>query len=74
MTVSNALEWLEKKQDLSDEQLKTEMDDQAADDENNPTLEPKPLAAGEVARSLVCDICGKKFRSQAQAEFHGEKT
>ncbi|EHK99142.1 Ubiquitin-like protein [Glarea lozoyensis ATCC 20868] len=72
--LSNALEWLEKKQDLSDEQLKTEIDDQAAADENNPTLEPKPLAAGEVARSLVCDICGKKFRSQAQAEFHGEKT
>jgi hypothetical protein len=59
---------------LSDEQLKTEIDDQAAADENNPSLEPKPLGAGEIAKSLVCDVCGKKFRSQAQAEFHAEKT
>lgn len=27
-----------------------------------------------MARSLVCNECGKKFRSQAQAEFHASKT
>jgi predicted nucleic acid-binding Zn-ribbon protein len=27
-----------------------------------------------VAQSLVCEDCGKKFRSIAQAEFHGSKT
>ena len=27
-----------------------------------------------MARSLICNECGKKFRSQAQAEFHATKT
>ena len=29
---------------------------------------------GEEARSLVCNECGKRFRSTAQAEFHASKT
>jgi hypothetical protein len=32
------------------------------------------LKPGEEARSLVCNECGKRFRSQAQAEFHASKT
>lgn len=37
-------------------------------------MEPAALKPGEVAQSLVCNDCGKKFRSQAQAEFHATKT
>lgn len=29
---------------------------------------------GEEARSLMCNECGRKLRSQAQAEFHATKT
>ncbi|KAG9385436.1 UBX domain protein [Pyrenophora tritici-repentis] len=36
--------------------------------------EPPALKPGEEARSLVCEDCGKKFRSMNQATFHGEKT
>ena len=36
--------------------------------------EPPALQEGEVARSLVCNECGKRFRSTAQAEFHASKT
>ena len=29
---------------------------------------------GDLAKSLVCNDCGKKFRGQAQAEFHASKS
>lgn len=38
-------------------------------DEEAPALKP-----GEVAKSMVCEDCGKKFRSMAQAEAHAERT
>lgn len=47
---------------------------QATQDETDPSVEPAPLVAGEVPRSLVCNECGKKFRSQEQAQFHATKT
>jgi hypothetical protein len=62
--VQGALEWLETNQDKSLEEIKAEQDD-----EEGPALQP-----GEEARSLVCNECGKKFRSQAQAEFHASKS
>ena len=43
-------------------------------DETDPSIEPVALKPGEVAQSLVCDDCGKKFRSQAQAEIHAHRT
>lgn len=46
----------------------------APDPETDPSIEPAALKEGEVARSLQCDDCGKKFRSMAQAEFHGTRT
>lgn len=63
--MQGALEWLETNQDKSLEEIKAEQ----ADDEEGPALQP-----GEEARSLVCNDCGKKFRSQAQAEFHASKS
>lgn len=39
------------------------------ENEEGPALQP-----GEEPRSLACNECGKKFRSQAQAEFHASKS
>lgn len=64
--VQGALEWLEENQDKSLEEIKASQQDE---DEEAPALKP-----GEEARSLVCNECGKKFRSTAQAEFHASKT
>jgi|TARA_R110002003_G_scaffold38_2_gene2308 hypothetical protein len=64
--LQGAIDWLEKNQDKSVEDIKAEQADAAA--------EPPALEPGEEAKSLVCDECGKKFRSVAQAEFHGSKT
>ncbi|KKK26987.1 hypothetical protein ARAM_002615 [Aspergillus rambellii] len=66
--LQDALEWLEANQDKSLEDIKT-AETQAGDDEEGPALQP-----GEEAHSLVCNECGKKFRSHAQAEFHASKT
>lgn len=65
-TVQGALEWLEQNQDKSLDEIKASND---AQEEEGPPLQP-----GEEARSLVCNECGKKFRSQAQAEFHASKS
>jgi hypothetical protein len=65
--VQGALEWLETNQDKSLEEIKAQAEQ--ADDEEGPALQP-----GEEPRSLVCNDCGKKFRSTAQAEFHASKT
>ncbi|KAJ5081975.1 Ubiquitin-associated/translation elongation factor EF1B N-terminal eukaryote [Penicillium argentinense] len=63
--LQGALEWLEKYQDKSLEEIKAAQ----AEDEEAPALKP-----GEEPRSLVCNECSKKFRSQAQAEFHASKS
>ncbi|KAL2013863.1 hypothetical protein VTN00DRAFT_1388 [Thermoascus crustaceus] len=66
--LQGALEWLEQNQDKTLEEIKAAESTQAASEEG-PALQP-----GEQPRSLVCNDCGKKFRSQAQAEFHASKT
>lgn len=66
--VQGALEWLETNQDKSLEEIKAAQSEQAGD-EDGPALQP-----GEEPRSLVCNDCGKKFRSTAQAEFHASKS
>lgn len=71
--VQGALEWLEVNQDKSYEEIVATSDD-AANLNDDPNAEPAPLQPGEQARSLVCNECGKRFRSQAQAEFHASKT
>ncbi|KAF7618346.1 DNA recombination/repair protein Rad52 [Aspergillus oryzae] len=65
--LQGALEWLEANQDKSLEEIKAESKND--DEEEGPQLQP-----GEEARSLVCNECGKKFRSHAQAEFHASKS
>ncbi|KAH6639363.1 hypothetical protein C7974DRAFT_410337 [Boeremia exigua] len=64
--LQGALDWIEKNQDRPLDEIKAE---QASAAEEPPALQP-----GEEAKSLVCEDCGKKFRSVAQAEFHGSKT
>ncbi|KAI9729915.1 MAG: hypothetical protein M1818_008355 [Claussenomyces sp. TS43310] len=71
--LQGALQWLEDNQDKPIEDLRLPAASIEAD-ENDPTAEPPALAEGETAHSLVCDECGKRFRSVAQAEFHGNKT
>lgn len=66
--MQGALEWLEANQDKSLEEIKAAQAEQA-EGEEGPALQP-----GEEPRSLVCNECGKKFRSQAQAEFHASKS
>ena len=72
--VEQAVEWLDKFADKSVAEITAADAAQADDDETNPNVEPAALKPGEVAQSLVCNDCGKKFRSQAQAEFHASKT
>lgn len=64
--LQGALDWIEKHQDRPLDEIKAE---QASAAEEPPALQP-----GEEAKSLVCDDCGKKFRSVQQAEFHGSKS
>ncbi|KAI1925082.1 hypothetical protein LOZ58_005045 [Ophidiomyces ophidiicola] len=65
--LQGALEWLETNQDKSLEEIQSAV----AQDQDDGG---EPLKPGEEARSLVCNDCGKRFRSQAQAEYHASKT
>jgi len=56
-----ALDWLDTNADKTVEQL----------NEEDSSIEPPALMAEEQGKSLVCDDCGKKFRSVAQAQYHG---
>ncbi|TRX97114.1 hypothetical protein FHL15_001908 [Xylaria flabelliformis] len=60
----DAMDWLEKNQD-------TPLEDLLAEEESCPSV---TKVEGEVAMSLVCNECGKKFRSQREAEFHANKS
>jgi hypothetical protein len=69
-SVQGALDWLDTNQDKSVDEL-TAASAEVDEDQN---AEPPALKPGEVAQSLKCDVCDKKFRSQAQANFHASKT
>lgn len=66
--LTGAIDWLDKNSDKSIEDLKA-AEAEYADEDGAPKLE-----AGEQANSMVCNECGKKFRSMAQAQFHAEKS
>lgn len=74
--MQGALEWLEQVQDKTLEEINAPTSSTNATIESNddPNAEPPALEPGEVAKSLVCNDCGKRFRSVQQAEFHGAKT
>jgi UBX domain-containing protein 1/4 len=67
-TVQGALEWLEENQDKSLEEIK------AAGSITMEKQEGFSTQAPEQPQSLVCNDCGKKFRTQEQAEYHASKT
>jgi hypothetical protein len=60
------MNWLEKNQDTPLDELLEE--DKAA------TIAAEALGDGQVAQSILCNDCGKKFRSKELAGFHAEKT
>lgn len=64
--LEGAMNWLEKTQDTPLDELLQE--ETAA----GPSTEK--VDEGLVAMSIVCNDCGKKFRTQDQAGFHAEKT
>ncbi|MCJ1476686.1 hypothetical protein MMC13_005354 [Lambiella insularis] len=70
--LQGALEWLEQTQDKPFDEISGPS--KAVPEDDDPDAEPPALNPGEVARSLVCNDCGKRFRSEAQASFHGEKS
>lgn len=63
--LSSAIDWLDVNSSKSIDELKAESQPATS------SVVPDPA---EDARSLVCNICQKKFRSTAQAEFHASKT
>lgn len=69
--LQGALEWLEKNQDTPLEDLQAPEDD---DDDAANAAAIKSLEGPELAKSLVCDDCGKQFRTTAMAEFHASKS
>lgn len=69
--LQGALEWLEKNQDVPLEDLQAPADEE---DAAATAAAIKGLEEGQLAQSLACDDCGKKFRTTALAEFHASKT
>lgn len=65
MAVQGALEWLEKNQDKTLDEI---------EEESKGSGSAVPTITDDAARSLRCDDCGKLFRNAAEAEFHATKT
>ncbi|KAK8024218.1 UBX domain-containing protein [Apiospora rasikravindrae] len=64
--LEGAINWLEKNQDTPLDELEAE--------EAGPSVDAEALGEGQVAQSIVCNDCGKKFRTKQLAGFHAEKT
>lgn len=67
--LQGAIDWLEKMQDKTVDEIKQEQSAAASTSDDAPALKE-----GEEPRSLVCEDCGRKLRSTLQAEAHAEKT
>ncbi|KAI1454511.1 ubiquitin-related domain-containing protein [Annulohypoxylon moriforme] len=61
----DAMDWLEKTQDTPIDELL---------EEENSGANVAKVDDGAVAMSLVCNECGKKFRTPTEAEFHANKS
>lgn len=73
-TVQGALEWLEKHQDKSLEDIQATEASNAEDESEEATQAKIAELETGLAKSMVCNECGKKFRSLNAAEFHASKT
>lgn len=60
------MNWLERTQDTPIDEL--------VEEEKGVEVEAAALGEGQVAQSIVCNDCGKKFRNKELAGFHAEKT
>jgi hypothetical protein len=65
--VQGAIDWLEKNQDKSVDEIK-------AEDASSSLANVGPTEGVEEAKSLVCNDCGKLFKNAVAAEFHASKT
>lgn len=65
--LQGAIDWLDTNQDKTLDEIKAA---QSSSSDQPPEVKP----GEELAKSLVCDDCGKQFRSVPQAEFHASKS
>jgi UBX domain-containing protein 1/4 len=72
--VQDALQWLENNQDTPLDELQRASAEESKEDEEMSGVAAAPVEGGGVAKSLVCNECGKKFRSTDAAEFHATKS
>ncbi|KAH9881327.1 hypothetical protein IAQ61_000050 [Plenodomus lingam] len=79
--LSGAIDWLDKNQEKSLDEIKAQRASASSAASSAPVAvdafaseEAPALSAGEEAKSLVCDDCGRKLRSTTQAEWHASKT
>jgi hypothetical protein len=73
--VQGALEWLEVNQDKPLEELTAKAaEDEAEDDDIDAVKANIDALESGVAKSLVCNDCGKLFRNQDLASYHASKT
>jgi len=68
-----ALDWLEKHAD-DPEPTGAEQEDESQKEMDDDEIEKGASAADLVAKSLKCSVCGKTFRNNATASYHGDKT
>lgn len=74
VAVQGALQWLEDNQDKSLEDIEA-AETETVEEEREEDVSAKiaEIETGQ-ARSLVCNECGKRFRSHDMATFHASKT
>ncbi|OLN86400.1 Uncharacterized protein C17C9.11c [Colletotrichum chlorophyti] len=71
--LNGALEWLEANQDKPLEELTAAANNTAEETEDEVKANIAAIESG-VAKSLVCNECGKRFKSQDTASYHATKT
>lgn len=73
-TVQGALQWLEDNQDKSLEEIQAAAPDDDDEEEDETKAKIAELESGQSAKSLICNECGKRFRSHDLASYHATKT